>query len=470
MNRQQMITQLKERRADEKAELDRILNTAQRAKRGLTPAEHAAFDRSEARLKDYTERIDELTEQALRDAEAGQTARKYLSAPLTRSSGMPGTPRAASGWSVTGEPEVYTRAGASFFRDLWQARQHQDRDALDRLDHNNKLSLDRRRTASGESRALSTVNSAGGEFVPPLWLEEEWVALARPGRVTADLCASDVLPPGTDVINLPKVSGGTATAQQATQNTAIQQTDMTTTSVSSPVITIAGGQTVSLQLIEQSPINVDGVILADLAADYAAKLDQEVLSGTGAAGHVTGLLVMSGAQAVTWTQATPALAGSGGLYGKLASTLQAIHTARYAPPDAIVMHPRRWAWCSAQSDTQNRPMIVPGPAGPINAMGVNADLPAAQGPVGTLLGLPVFTDPNIPTNLGAGTNEDRIILTRRSDLYLWESHLRAEALPQTYAQNLSMFVRLYNYAAFIPHRYPQATGIISGTGLVTPTF
>jgi hypothetical protein len=57
-----------------------------------------------------------------------------------------------------------------------------------------------------------------------------------------------------------------------------------------------------------------------------------------------------------------------------------------------------------------------------------------------------------------------------ADLMLWEGTVRAEAFNQTFAQNLSVFIRLYNYASFQPARYPQSISLISGAGLIAPTF
>jgi len=262
---------------------------------------------------------------------------------------------------------------------------------------------------------------------------------------------------------------GTAVAVQATQNSGVQQTDATTGSVASPVITIAGGQTISMQLVEQSPLNVDDLILGDLAADYAQKADIQVISGSGSSGQATGLLTLSGTNSVAWTQATPALGGAGGMYASLGAGISAIHTNRFAPPDCIIMHPRRWAWALAQSDTSNRPLIVPQAQGPNNAAGQPGPI-MAQGYVGEMLGLPVYTDANLPTNVGAGTNQDVILIARMSDVYLWEGNVRAEAFEQTYAQQLSLFVRLYNYVSFQPGRYPKALAAVTGTGSVTPAF
>jgi HK97 family phage major capsid protein len=495
MDKRSLIEDLKASRADSRAEIGRIMAAAQRGKRDLSTGEATRFDALETDVKELDERIKELTDQVTADEAAANTARKFaFGSPIQRGAGnsdsnpwaaasaratstgdtmdhrpaMPGKayePRA----TITRSEEVYRKYGEhSFFADLIKADMQHDVNAAQRLNRNNGIANDRAK-AAGEIRAISTTNGQGGELVPPLWLENEFVRLARPGRVLVDLTNVEPLPGGTDVINVPKVNTGTAVAPQTTQNSAIQQTDITTTSVSSPVVTIAGGQTVSLQLLEQSPVSIDGLILADLAADYAVKLNTQVLAGTGTSGQVAGLLTLSGTQTIPYTQATPALAGTGGLYATLAFGIAKVHSARFAPPTAIVMSPLRWAWIVAQADTLGRPLVVPGASGPYNSMGVSTEV-VAEGSAGTLLNLPVFLDATIPTNLGTGTNEDRILIIRRDDLFTWEGHVRAQSFQETYASNLSVFVRLYNYAAFIGNRYPQGTAIVSGVGLKTPAF
>jgi hypothetical protein len=85
-------------------------------------------------------------------------------------------------------------------------------------------------------------------------------------------------------------------------------------------------------------------------------------------------------------------------------------------------------------------------------------------------GLPVFVDPNIPTNLGAGTNEDRIVIARSSDVILFEGTPRSETFREPLAANLSVLLRFYNYTALHSERYPKAISIIAGTGMIAPTF
>ncbi|MCW7941688.1 DNA primase [Streptomyces hygroscopicus] len=452
MNKREMIQALQEKRAELSKTLDTILETVQKEERtALNDDEKTSFDGAETEIREIDARVKELDEQIRADEAAAEVSKRY-----------------SAGRAQVTDPQVYTRraTGPSYFRDLYLARQKGDREALERLDRNNRMVADAK---AKEQRAISTGSGAGGEFVPPLWMEQEFVKLARPGRITANLCRQGDVPPGTDSINIPKINTGTATAVQATQNSGVQQTDMATTSVSSPVVTIAGGQTVSLQLIEQSPLSIDEVVLGDLAADYAKQVDTQVLKGTGSSGQVTGMLTLSGTTSVAWTQATPALGGAGGMYGAIANAIQQIHTSRFLPPTAIIMHPRRWAWAEAQSDSTGRPLVVPDSGGAFNAAG-NLDGQVSEGRVGRMLGLPVYVDSLIPTNGGAGTNQDTIIVGKLDDVWLWEGQVRAEAFQQTYANQLSVFVRLYNYVAFQAGRYAPATGLVTGTGAVTPAF
>lgn len=73
-----------------------------------------------------------------------------------------------------------------------------------------------------------------------------------------------------------------------------------------------------------------------------------------------------------------------------------------------------------------------------------------------MFGLPVVLDPSVPINGGGGTNQDSILILRASDSWLWESHIRAEMFPQTYAQNASLLARLYNYFALAPRASPSS--------------
>lgn len=302
----------------------------------------------------------------------------------------------------------------------------------------------------------------GGFFVPPLWIVDEWVALLRAGRALADRTHRLDLPTGTDSVNFPKVNTGTTTAIQAADAGGVSSTDLTDTSVSASVRTIAGQQDVALQLIEQSPINFDEVVFADLAADYNQKLDLQVISGSNASGQMKGLLTLAGTNAVTYTDATPTLPE---LWVPLMQSLSLIAKLRFQSPDTIGLHPSLWYWMCSQLDTTGRPLIAPS-AGAMNAISVLNATAGAEGVVGSIGNVDIVADANMPTNLGAGSNETRIIAGRYTDAFLMEGALRTRAIPEVLSGTLQVRLQVYNYAAFLPDRYPTAFSVVSGTGLI----
>jgi HK97 family phage major capsid protein len=436
----------------------------QRSGKEMTATEQRDFDRSikhsqtlNDELVEFGDRVDELVIEESRAAASAETYRM-----LNGTSSPYGTLA-----TVTRENGTYARhkRDTSYFLDLADVRKG-SRDALDRLQQNNR----EREVDGHESRALGNTGAtggSGGEFAPPVWFIDDFVALARPGRVLANLIPTDPLPTGVSSINLPKVTGGTVTAVQTTQNTALANTDMTTASVSSKITTIGGKQTISRQLIDQSGIPFDKYILADLAADYARQLNTQVISGSGTGQQLRGLLTVAGSSA-TFTSASPTVAA---LYSKMSGLQSAINTARFLPMDTWVMHPQRWAWLVAAVDSSSRPLVVPQDNGySVNAVAGIVGNPPAVGRVGTMLGYPVYVDATIPTNTGAGSNQDTIFALRTADLQLYESPLQCESFEQTYADSLAILVRCFAYSAFIPDRYAASVGTITGTGLITPVF
>lgn len=373
---------------------------------------------------------------------------------------------------------TYQRSGEySFFSDMYQSRMNGDRRAQDRLTaHMNE----QEQIAADEGRALSTTAGAGGQFVPPTWMNDEWVRLARAGRPTANIVRHFDLPDGANSINIPRVATGAATAAQA-DNGSVQSTDPTTDSIAVPVRTVAGQVDTSRQLVDRAQPGIDQILFGDLHADYATKINVQVISGTGSGANATGILNTASIEAVTYTDASPTPAE---LYPKIADAVyNRVGTLRLMPAEAIVMHPRRWGWLLAAVDSSGRPLVVPNPnAGVVGFGAVAAVADGAQGgvdlstnaptvPVGFMLGLPVYVDPSIPTNLGGGTNEDTIIVLRASDAYLFED---GEPNDATYFEVLSgslgVRFQVYGYFAFSAARYPKSIATIGGTGLVTPTF
>lgn len=345
----------------------------------------------------------------------------------------------------------------SWIKDMVRASDG-DQEARGRLHANN-------REFAGENRALAgNISGAVGEFVPPVWLTAQLVRVARAQRVYADQINGQPLTVRTNSINIPRLASGTATAKQATENSNVQNTDATSDSISATVATLAGQQIVSVQLLDQSPVPVDQILLEDLAADLAVKIDQFALSSNSTG--MLGIFNTSGTNAVTFTTGSPTAPL---LYPKIADAIQRISTSRFMPPDKIFMHPRRWAWLTAALDSSNRPLVVPAVSNPMNSMAAQGGV-VAEGFVGSIQGIPIFVDPNVPINTGSGTNQDPIIVTRSSDSYLWESPQVALVDRWSLSGQLSVRLVLRSYVAVQHARYPVSTSIVNGTGLITPTF
>jgi len=416
--------------------------------RDLTESEDTNLKDLKTRADVLDVRIAELREIQVANLEAAK-----LRAEVSATDDAP-EERAAGRVTITDEPLTYgEHSGQSFFKDLYRSQFNHDPASQARIArHSAEMDIEHRDVGTGAFAGL----------VVPQYLLSEAAALVRAGRVTANLCNSLPLEDSGMTLNISRVTTGSATAIQATENSAVQETNMDDTLLTIDVRTIAGQQDVSRQAIERGS-GVDSLVMNDLAAAYAANLDLQVLNGTGSSGQHLGILNTTGIGSQTYTAATATIAG---LWPKLIATIGDIGSNRYLPCDALIFAPRRWSWIIAQLDGNSRPLVLPAASGPTNAMGVG-DAAGVEA-VGQIAGVPCFTDGNMPTNLGTGTDEDRIIAIRRADQLLWEQSNGAPALlrmEQTTGGSLTVKMVVYAYSGFTAGRYPTAVSVLGGTGL-----
>lgn len=344
-----------------------------------------------------------------------------------------------------------------------------------------------RATPAGlESRVNpNTTAGTGGEFVPPLWLVSQYVPFFRPGRVFANRVRNMPLPPGIDIINLPKITTGSQVAIQTANAAPVASVDIVTGTVSASVRTIAGQEDISLQLLEQSPLAMDNVIFQDLSADYDQRLDLQVVAGTGANGQHTGVLNVTGVTANTSLGNASLINCSAtgfdgsvasGQYRSIVNGVNQIETIRFANPSAIWAHPRRVNSWALATDSTNRPLFIPAKYGQFNTLGTAEGAPTYQGVAGELFGLPVIKDANMTTvangtaSPSSGGTQDAIVVLNEDDLILWEGTMRMRALPEILSGTLQIRFQLYCYSAFMPNRAPAAISIAVGAGTAAPTF
>lgn len=416
-------------------------------------------------IKEIQERITALEDEQARDEAANRLQREVHAGakPPKYGEGVGREER-------TYRPDNGVNGNPSFFRDFYASVERQNSDARARLDrHMVEERADAEKTGK-QFRAIGT-GTVGG-LVVPNYLTEEFAPILRNGRPLANACASKELPEEGMTVIVPRGSTGSSAAAQASQNAAVSNTDVNfNNDLTVNVQTYSGEQDVARQILERGTSGIDQLIYEDLVSAYGTALDVDIINGAGTSGTHKGVLNASGTNSVTFTSASPTVVLA---WSKLANAKGLIGANRKMPANLWVMTTTRWAWFVAALDGNNRPLLIDNPSAAINAMGVSNAENFGEGQlVGTLQGIPVLCDDNIPANLGAGTNQDDIICVRRQDLYLWEEgdgmprELRFE---QTKGNNLTVVLVVYGYSAFTAERYAKAVSIVSGTGLVAPTF
>jgi len=374
--------------------------------------------------------------------------------------------------TVTSEESTY-RPGMhryGFFKDL-QGVKGGDAQAFERLvknerEFNDKLAKRYPFYTTGRMQAAGVNQTAGtgGEFVPPVWYVDQYAPLLRAGRPFLNALGTSELPPDTNSLNFPKITTGSSVAVQ-TDAGAVSNTDLATTSVTAQVQTEAGRTIASYQFVDLGPVS-DEVIMQDLTFAYNTAIDTSAL--TGSVTNAKGLLNVASVNTVTYTSASPI--GSE-FFKPTAQSASQIAKNAFVPTDFGVTHPSVWYNILAGLDTQNRPLYLMIPTG-FNGMGdgdPTSGLPTGMGMgngiVGNIGGIPICIDANMPTNLGGGTNESRLVYVNRRGFDFWESPPRFKVADQTSIANLQYQFVMYGYYA-TTSRQAKMISIVSGTGLI----
>lgn len=453
----QRITEALAARDNHQADLDAVIAGAEAEARDLNDTENATFQELRASIVAVDTQVAELRtrETELVDVESRRQAAAVLSAEIPG-----GTPAV-----VRNEARTYTqiaerREGRSFLRDLINARLNGDPESQQRLArHMQENRVDRE---GMERRDVGTGAFAG--LTVPQYLTDLVAPLARAGRPFADVARHHDLPADGMTVNISRITTGTAVAAQASENAAVQETNIDDTLLTVAVNTIAGQQDVSRQAIDRS-VGADTVVLEDLMRAYHAELDRQLIHADGTSGTHLGLINVSGNVTVAYTDASPTAAE---LYPKLADIIQQIQTGVYAGVSHFLMHPRRWWWIAKELGSTFPLLSIPS-SNPQQAGSLGGTQYGEMGR--SIFGVPVILDGNISTALGGGT-EDAIFAVTASECHLWEDpsaplFIRAEDVG---SGSLTVKLVVYGYSAFTAGRYPLANGDISGTGLAAPTF
>jgi HK97 family phage major capsid protein len=354
--------------------------------------------------------------------------------------------------------------GIGFLRDVASNWLHRDPGAGERLSrHLAEERVERPGMAERAAGDSTTANWAG--LTVPQYLTDMVAPAVANLRPLADHATAHDLPPAGMTVNISLVTTPTQVALVGSELPAggVAAQSIDDTLLTENVQTFAGQVTLSRQAIDRGT-GIEDTTMLDLARRYAASLDSTMIN--------------QAATGITNTAQTTTLSG--------ATTAQQLYTAIYqanslleqalagvASPDYVVMHSRRWNWMAstigstwpliggANVPAQQAAIIPVG--GNEYGSGVRAILPN---------GLKVIVDNNVPTNLGASTNQDEVYVVASQEVHLWEdpataggTYIRAE---QPKAAQLGVLLVLYGYAAYTVRRYTNNPGKLAGSGLVAP--
>ena len=298
--------------------------------------------------------------------------------------------------------------------------------------------------------ALTSGDASG--VVPPGYIPD-LLEILRQGRRLSATFASRSLPVSTGV-TLPLVDQATDVDYQAVGATEVANQNLGTDTESWEIVTLAGGQGVTLQTQRfTSPDYMDAVV-RDLLAAYTDKLNLETIVGlgTGTGPHATIDGVLNNATQID--AGAPDIAAMLIAIGEAAASVYGdsanAGTARW--PTFIVMTPARWGWAIGQSDSEGRPLVTQdSPQNPIGTGDATV--------VGTFRGLNVIVDYDIPLTQGGG-DEDSLIVSNAMESFLYEDSAAPAQIALTYPDVLVTDVSVFGFSTLAIRRNEAWTNIL----------
>jgi hypothetical protein len=451
------------------AEVKTILGTARNDGRANLTEEEDADVKSAFQKRDIAARELSGIESKLANARKAKELEDDVEVSLQERSANPGVAKPAYDRvaRVGAEERTYNRGndrkGSQFVRDITQQFLYRNMEAEQRLLRH--MQEERVERSQYLTRAAGTGAFAG--LTVPQYLTDMYAPAVAALRPFADACNHHDLPSDGMTVNISRITTATSAALQASENTAVSETNIDDTLLTENVQTAAGQQTLSRQAIDRGT-GVEEIVMDDLFRRYATALDSTLINTA-----TTGLAAVSASQTYTTPVTAP------GTYSQIIGAAATVETTLlgWAQPDLVVMHPRRW-YKLLSAVGPNWPMIYgTNPADPVQASGMNSGLGYAKGIRGTLAnGMRVCVDANVSTVCLAtaltGGTQDQIYVVPSQECHLWEDpqapvFIRAE---QPAAASLGVLLVLYGYFAYTFRRFTNATVNINGAALVPPAF
>lgn len=444
------LSKLHETRSQKAELIDATLTRAADEARDITEIELANVQALKLEIDKLDERIAQMTEIEVQKRKAAELAASVDTETEVRA--------AAPARVKSEEPTYHERGQNSFMADAIAAEFGGSYEARERIArYQNEVRL--------EKRDSSTSNFAG--LVVPQYLVDQFAPLRRAGRPVLDISSQASLPAQGMTVNIGRLTTGVTSYVQASENSAPSESSPDDTLLTINVNTVASMWDLSKQAVLRGA-GIEDQLLGDAVRSYHTKLDGLAVNGSGSSGEHRGILNTSGINGTTYTDATPTWAE---FFPKLVEAIQNISSNFYGGATHIVAHPTLIGCWLRALDTTNRPLFNATAGNPFNAPGT-FDRPAYDMGGLQILGIPVVSDANVPTNLGAGTNETAVIVGDFRESYIWEDN-GGSPLYVRFEQpdgNIAIRTVVFGFSAYTAGKYPTAFSAITGTGLITANW
>ena len=313
-----------------------------------------------------------------------------------------------------------------------------------------------REAMDGEVRAMTTGSTSGAPFVTPIYLLDGGDYALYNSYPASVIAQSLQLPdPGFGLeLYLPAFSSAVAAGQQSPEGSAIDDSTPTAGFLSASMVTFAGEVLVSQQLFDRSVgqnVGIDQVIHAALSQQLRTQQDAYVIAQMIAVGGT-----YSGASSFTAAK----------FFADVAATKAQMETAAgtLLRPSAMFAAPEIVEWLLSQSDPAGRPLLLP--TAPGASIVLNSPSPGYTGY--SVLGLPVFTDANVP--VASPSYNAQIVLAAMPEVLTLSTEPVVRAYQETEAQDLQVVLSLYALTGTVI-RHPNAAQVLTGGAYaVSPSY
>lgn len=218
--------------------------------------------------------------------------------------------------------------------------------------------------------ALAGDTTTGAAGLVPDYRSQEIISVIAESRPYVSTLPSDPIGDAGMTLVYPKVTQKPTVEAQATENTEVGSQSFTVADAPFDILTYAGANLASRQVVERSAPSYVEAFFAEMAGVYAQTTEAAAIAAGVAGAADTAILADLGADAaLTWA----AFAAASG----------AIATGVRRPATDAVLATDRWIQLMSLTDADGRPMVVFPEAGPSNAQGIG-DLTTMVGVYGGL--------------------------------------------------------------------------------------